>query len=290
MKKKVYMFVLALSIIPLLYISALELSGTVTAENGTGVPDSTVVIIDLDMITMTDGLGNYRFTEVPEGNYTLLVIAPAFEEKEFRNITPETGQLLQLVPDVIEMDTITVKAGREAVEEINEGVTAAELERQPVRSDPFDAAALESGILKPLDVINVGGSPNMATNAGTSEEGAVVIPETRLSAGGNSRLSVYGGDSDWNNYYYDYIRLPTNKHTFGYPEADAIIPIEAVDSIDIYKGGLSGRIRTWNRRVVCIKSEVCSRRVGIHIYTVNNGHISHINNYFYRQHQYAHIA
>ena len=57
-------------------------------------------------------------------------------------------------------------------------------------------------------------------------------------AGGNrpNRVAVYGGESDWNNYYYDYIRIPTNTHAFGYPVSDPIVPVSAVDAIGIYKG------------------------------------------------------
>ncbi|MBI9105250.1 MAG: carboxypeptidase-like regulatory domain-containing protein [Spirochaetales bacterium] len=223
-------------IYPLFSISAISLDGILLDEGDKAVPNSTIVLLELDLITITDADGSFSFEDVADAEYTLLVIAPGFKEMEFKvNISAEP-QILRLSPEIIEMDTIVVKADTEGASDlINEGVTSEELERLPARADPFEAVALESGILKTLDVMNFNiGSGERGDSGGGF--GPVIIPEGRISIGGSNEVSVYGGESDWNNYYYDYIRLPTNTHTFGYPEADAVVPREVIDSIDIYRG------------------------------------------------------
>jgi len=218
-------------------ISALTIEGVVLAEGDIPVPDSTLVLLELDLITITEFDGSFSFEDVFAEEYTLLVMAPGFEEIEFKVTASQKRQILRLSPEIIEMDTIIVRAGTEASSDlINEGVTSEELERLPARSDPFEAVALESGIIKELNVRN----RNIDFNGGPPQSGdgfgPLIIPEGRISIGGRAEVSVYGGESDWNNYYYNYIRLPTNTHAFGYPVAQAVVPREAVDSIDIYRG------------------------------------------------------
>ena len=233
-KKVDYLISVLFLLIPSTLFS-LELSGIVMTENNDPVADSTVIILELDIIEVSDTEGKFRFSDIEEGNYTLLVMAPGFQDKEFSNILPRERLTLVLVPEVVEMDTITVKAVPEAIEKINEGVTAEELERQPAGSDPFDAVIMEEGILGNLNIMTaVAGNQNVSNY--TESEAALILPEGRMSKTSYDSTSVYGGESDWNNYYYDYIRMPSNKHVFGYPTAEAVIPVEAVDSIDIYRG------------------------------------------------------
>ncbi|HAK46372.1 MAG TPA: hypothetical protein DCO79_10710, partial [Spirochaeta sp.] len=228
--------VLLLFLLSAASIHSLDLNGRVTAEGELPIADSTVVLLELDLIEVTDANGVFQFRDIADLEYTLLVIAPGFEEKEFSVSVQNQPITLSLAPEVIEMDVIVVKAdSEEASDIIKEGVSSEELERQPPRSDPFKSIALESGILKELDIINFNMDSGERGGPG-SFTGPVVIPEGRFSLSGRNEVSVYGGESDWNNYYFDYIRLPTNKHTFGFPEADAVVPREAVDSIRIYRG------------------------------------------------------
>ena len=235
---KVQFAAIIFMLLPVFSAGAASVSGRVVTEGAAPVPDSTVILLELEFVTVTGNDGYFIFEDVADSEYTVMVISPGFEDKQFIVNASDKPLLLSLSPAVIEMDTITINAGEEKIsDQIKEGVTSEELERQPVRADPFKALALESGIIKELDIINFnmnfdegGGRPD------TVAEGPIVIPEGRISIGGRNEVSVYGGMSDWNNYYYDYIRMPTNTHTFGFPEADAVVPREAVDSIEIHRG------------------------------------------------------
>ncbi|MBI9103044.1 MAG: TonB-dependent receptor [Spirochaetales bacterium] len=228
-----YILIVSFSIIPE------SISGTLYSETGEVVPDATLVLLEYDFISLSDESGGFRFDDTGTGALTLLIIAPGMIETEIIVSSPSENLKLIVTPEVIEMETIVIRADpEEAATVAGEGVTSEELERLPVRSDPFKALPQESGILTEIFTIgNVrqGGAPEVDAD-GNAVMSAISIPEGRLSFNQKQEVSVYGGESDWNNYYYDYIRLPINTHTFGYPEPDAVVPVEAVDSIDIYKG------------------------------------------------------
>ncbi len=224
-------------------------SGRVTDDNEKGVASATVVLVEKDLIVTTDENGDFTFTDLDEGTYTVLILAPGFPEWEGNVDFTQDAPTVELKPDVIEMDAITVVGKAVVPEEILDNeVDSEELERLPARSDPFEAVTQESGILKDVSAGIFGGGfagggsgfnggPETTDGSGTSVSLSVEIGEIgRLNRGRGSRVSVYGGESDWNNYYYDYFRMPTNTHSFGYPVPGAIVPVEAVDEIGIYKG------------------------------------------------------
>ncbi len=231
---------LSIIIINLILVSAVfsrELTGKVVADTGNPVADATVVLLETDDITITEADGSFTLYLIPDTPFTILVSVPGFIEKEFPELELSSVPLTLIIePEVVEMDTITVKAEpQKAAAEINDGVTSEELESEPVGADPFDALAKEDGIIKELDIMSAAVSESMSMSD-TSEGSPLVLPERRMKTAERSEVTVYGGESDWNNYYYDYIRLPSNKHVYGSPEAEAVIPREAVDSIEVYKG------------------------------------------------------
>ncbi len=216
-----------------------ELNGVIISDTGKPVADATVVLLETDDIAITEADGSFILYLIPDGTFTILVSVPGFIEKEFPGLELTNQPLtLQIEPEVVEMDTITVKAEpKKAAAEINDGVTAEELERLPVGADPFDAAALEDGVLGELNILSALVSDAVSTDYYSEDTvESAAMPERRLKTSDNRGVSVYGGESDWNNYYYDYIRLPSNKHAYGSPVAETVIPREAVDSVGIYKG------------------------------------------------------
>ena len=218
-------------------LHAASINGRITAEGSTPIADTTVVLLELDLITLTDSAGRFSFEDLEETEYSLLVIAPGFDELEVPVTVPFKPVEISMSPEVIEMETIVIQAEQSEPEDlINDGVTSEELERLPVRADPFEALALEDGIIKPLDIITAGADTAQIRESAENGSDALVLPAVRLSGNRRSQVSVYGGESDWNNYYYNRIRMPTNRHTFGFPDADSIIPVEAADSIAVYKG------------------------------------------------------
>jgi carboxypeptidase-like protein len=235
--------ILALLLLGAYSLAAEDFSGTVTDDRRDPVGFATVVLLELDFVETTDEDGTFVFRDVDSGSYTLLVIAPGYLELETIVSIPADEFLIVLTPETVEMDTIVVIADESLPEEVLDNeVSAEELERLPPRSNPFDALLQESGILADLgggfDGPNDGdGGPA----AGEEVPGSVTISIEggtigRVNSNRRDGISVYGGESDWNNYFYDYIRIPTNTHAFGYPEPDAIVPVEAVDEIGIHKG------------------------------------------------------
>ncbi len=232
---KLIIIVLILTLLPLSFISAKVVSGIITAEDNSPVSLATVVLLELDQICITEKNGSFRFEDINEGGYTLLVIAPGFAEFQQVIYAPLKDIIISLEPEVIEMDTILIQAGdKDPFSIANEGVSTGELERLSTRSDPFDALSHESGILTEISIINRE-SGGLSVGTETNDSNA---PPGRFSMNQSNEVSVYGGNSDWNNYYYDYIRIPTNTHSFGYPDPDAVVPVEAIGSIDVYKGAV----------------------------------------------------
>ncbi|MCK5672369.1 MAG: carboxypeptidase-like regulatory domain-containing protein, partial [Spirochaetales bacterium] len=225
--------VLLTAFLPLYFLSAGTISGTVLAEDDSPVSLATVVLIELDLIIITEENGSFLFDEINDGAYTLLVIAPGFIEIQQLVSASQTDIIISLEHEVIEMDTIVIKAGEgDPSTIVNEGVTSEELEQLSTRSDPFAALSSEAGILTEINVMSRGN--DSGEGPGHESKG----PPGRISLNQSNEISVYGGESDWNNYYYHYIRIPTNTHTFGYPDPDAVVPVEAIDSIDVHKGAV----------------------------------------------------
>ena len=206
MKFKLFVFILGMVLFSSLF--AESISGTINSEKGTPIPLATVVLLESDLILITEEDGSFIFEDIENGEYTLLVIAPGFVEYQKQFFTSPNNLVITLEPEIIEMDLIIVKADTEdPVSIVNEGVTTKELELLPTRADPFHSLIYEEGILTKIDLSN-GGRNSERSSSGPSFSG-------RFSVGQSNEVSVYGGDSDWNNYYYDYIRIPTNTHTFG---------------------------------------------------------------------------
>ena len=74
--------------------------GTITDSSGAAIPSATLVLKnDQTNVTQTataDSSGNYRFTLVPPGLYTLSVKAQGFTEKQIKNVQVETSKAQEL--------------------------------------------------------------------------------------------------------------------------------------------------------------------------------------------------
>ena len=229
-------------------LAAEDYSGRITNDLDEGVGFATVVIAELDLLAIAKSDGTFTLAGVEPGSHTVQVIAPGYIEWDGSVEFADDLVTIVIQREVIELGAITVVAEAIIPEEILDNeVDSEELERLPPRSDPFDAITQESGILKdfssgfggPGGPGGPGGGPG--GDGGSPADGPISITVEsgtlgRLNRNQGDQVSVYGGESDWNNYYYDYIRLPTNTHAFGFPEPGAIVPVEAVNRIAIYKG------------------------------------------------------
>ncbi|MCK5199011.1 MAG: carboxypeptidase regulatory-like domain-containing protein, partial [Spirochaetales bacterium] len=154
---KSIIFVLIIAFLPLYLLSAGTISGTILSEDNSPISLATIVLIELDLILITEEDGSFLFENIDNGEYTLLVLAPGFAEFQQLISSPIESIIISLEPEVIEMDTIVVKAGDEDPSTIaNEGVTSEELELLSTRSDPFDALSQEAGILTEINILTRG--------------------------------------------------------------------------------------------------------------------------------------
>lgn len=171
-------------------------------------------------VTGTDG--SFTIVLPASGEYTITVSAPGFEPfgRMYRLPTEKPIEVV-LAPETIEMGTVEITAERSeppAKEGASTTITREELERKPIAGDFFNALDGEEGVV-------VQGS---ITDPGYGMTG------TNWSFSNSRRgFSVYGADSDFNTYYYDYIRVPTNRH---YDSGEPIIPVAAISYLQIYKG------------------------------------------------------
>jgi hypothetical protein len=231
-KINVLYFIILFYFLPAALLPAETISGTIITENESPVADATIVLLELDLIVISDVEGFFQFEDLDKGYYTILIIAPGYVELEKNISAPFSNIIISLSPELIEMEEIIVYAETDdPIEIVNEGVTTEELERLPTRADPFASLSQEAGILTEINT----GFRGMGRERSASQSGPAGM-FGRFSIGQSNEITVYGGNSDWNNYYYDYIRLPTNTHTFGYPDPDAVVPVESIDSIDVHKG------------------------------------------------------
>jgi hypothetical protein len=190
---------------------------------GAPVDNANVGIQETGEHATTNSEGLFSIETSDHGEFTLVVTAMGFEPYAKRITLPYAGELeIRLEKATVEMETIHVEAQREQVPEqtrTQNTVSQEEIKAQPTAGDPFAVVDQEEGVVAPEQLTDQGYTITSLTMS--------------LSNTGRSTYSVYGADSDFNTYYYDYIRIPFNRHA----ESDApIIPVEAVGYMEIQKG------------------------------------------------------
>jgi len=126
-----------------------DISGTVIDSTGTTLPGASVSLKGTGFTTTTDNKGNFTFSKVPQGNYSLIVTYIGYAKLE-RSIVVEGKDLnlrLALHGSSSQLDQIEVIAYGQTTQRLTVGsigqVTAKEIAEQPV-SDPL--AALEDKV------------------------------------------------------------------------------------------------------------------------------------------------
>ena len=94
-------------------------SGTVTDQQGAALPGATVTLVGkgAPRTTVSDGKGEYRFTAVDPGNYSVTVEMTGFQKKEIANIPVsigKTAEAMAVCPECeadVEIDEYDVDKG-----------------------------------------------------------------------------------------------------------------------------------------------------------------------------------
>ncbi len=207
-------------------------------QNDEPVVEATVILIELDIIELSDKEGKFAFFDVDPGEYTLKVITLAADEVDF-SFSVNAGQDNSTNPTVFEIvveqssqaelveEEIIVTADRDIQQEPN--ITEygeAEVENTSLaRGDPFSIITSEAGVVQ--------------DDIGNSFLSRVIAPSTNSFFTLGTSYSVFGGDSAWNQNYVDFLPVPTNAH---YSNSNQpIITKETVGSIKTIKGPPPGR-------------------------------------------------
>ncbi len=139
----------------------------------------------------------------------------------FEFLAPFTQTLVcELISVVVDMEPVTVEAQRETTVQGSVAFTKDLIDRISTGGDPVQVAVLAPGIKPITETANVA-IADLATDSG------IPYPE----------FIVRGLPSDSNLFYFDYIRVPTLFHNRGIPTLTSIIPSEALDKVEISKGG-----------------------------------------------------
>lgn len=137
-----------------------SLSGTVTSNNQP-IPGATVALQKTTFVTQTDSLGQYFFSEIPNGNYTIQVMAKGFQTKNKTvNIKNQQEVVLHFELESTEnqLDEVVVSGTLKPVKRLEnpvpvEIISAAFLKQNPT-SNVLDALQNVNG-LRPQNNCNV---------------------------------------------------------------------------------------------------------------------------------------
>ncbi len=129
------------------------------------------------------------------------------------------GAAIPADAETVEMEDISITAEPEQAQAPTvESSSSAKIDDMPTGGDPFDVVRYVDAVVEETLIA----------------DSNYTITDTVLGFTRGSRaFSVYGGDSDFNSYYFDFMRIPMNKHA----ESNApIVSVWAIDRIDTWKG------------------------------------------------------
>lgn len=190
-----------------------------------------VVLKEIDELAYTDETGYFEFFDVPYGTYTLLVIADTYEEQEFTitvNSEYADGQSYQLNvqnnEDVFVAEEIVVTSER--FDDSTSGqrtFSKQEVMNLPlVGDDPISLVQQEPGVIYQTELFR---------------DRSVANVQGQLYSL-SREFSIYGSDTAWNRYFYDFIQIPNNTHVSN-PDT-SVITRRAVDGLISFKGMPTG--------------------------------------------------
>lgn len=201
---------------------ALTISGRVTSDSGQALRGATVLVIELDKLTMTDENGHYRFIDLPDGAYSLRIRHLGFEtETSTLSVTSGTVVLdatLAALP--IELQSITVIGGNDEYRRL----------RENMNQIPGSVA-----LISPQEIRN--------TRQANLKDVLRFVPgvwtQPRFGSADESQVSVRGSGLR-NNFHLRGINLLING--MPYRNADGFTDFESLellttDNVQVYKGG-----------------------------------------------------
>lgn len=107
-------------------LQAREITGRVASENKS-LPGATVKLVELELTTITDGQGQFKFAKLPEGHYTLRVQYAGMKTQEVK-VKVGVDVKIDLVPNTIAIEGVQILGERSNVK----GSTSTRISRQAI--------------------------------------------------------------------------------------------------------------------------------------------------------------
>lgn len=155
------LFLILLSMSPILYSGTTgKISGLVTdKENGEPMPGVNVILAGTTLGAATDLNGNYNILQVPPGVYVCQFSMMGYTKTQVEDVRVRIDQTtrvdIDLIPQVIEGETVTIVAEKKVVkEDVATSVTAMsdiEIEQLPM-SSLGEVVALQAGVENGLEI------------------------------------------------------------------------------------------------------------------------------------------
>lgn len=211
--------------------SDFTVSGTVRSTGA--VSGAYVSVKDSQTGVLTDAEGRFTLPLPGPGTYTLIVSATGYKPLVKKVTVPPPAAdrsaggrrtvslTLVLQKTVVEMGTVEVTADRQQIPKNGQAATVVthnELNREPIAGVVFNTVDSEAGTV---------------FQSAIADNGYGLTGINLSFSNAHRSYSVYGADSDLNNYYYDYIRIPDNHY---YGTDTPIFPLDSISYVEIYKG------------------------------------------------------
>ncbi len=209
-------------------LSALSQTGTIEGtvlhkSTGEPLPGAEVRIIEIDQQQTTDASGKFVFTDIVQGTWTVSVSHEAYTTQTKTLIevqVDETTKVKMFLREVVELETVVVKADRPPPTVSRKRIRGSELLRIPgTANDILRGLTTLPGIGIPNDLLGI--------------------------------LYIRGSEPDSNLYYFDRTPLGYPFHGGGLLST---ISSEIIDDVDIYAGGYGTEFGLDSQNVLDIHS------------------------------------
>ncbi|MBA3704778.1 MAG: TonB-dependent receptor [Bacteroidetes bacterium] len=208
-----------------------KLKGIVEDSAGIFVETANVMIQDTKFITSTDHNGRYIFTDIPVGNYSIVLIVMgnkpivkkiAIKENETTELNFNLNLKINQLKEISILGTISVN-GMGHLTEVHDGIIYSGKKTEIIVLDSLDANTAQNN---PREVLGrIPGSNYSETEGGGFPSNGIAFRGLRPT----QSMEVQTRQNGYN----------IAADLYGYPESYYVPPLEAVDRIEVIRGASS---------------------------------------------------
>ncbi|MCI1751438.1 MAG: TonB-dependent receptor [Flavobacteriales bacterium] len=191
------------------------LRGSITEKGNSPVPDASIILVGTNKATTSDADGNFRFSGIASGDYTLRVAALGFGPKEQRlTVSGDTRADLQMDAGAIDLKEVRVSSGNDRT--TTSMISAIDRDLRPVQTAQ-DLLKMVPGLF-------------IAQHAGGGKAEQIFIRGFDSDHGTDLYVTVDGTP----------VNMVSHAHGQGYADLHFVIP-ETVERIHVFKGPYTTR-------------------------------------------------